>query len=59
MCATMPGDNQLIFKVIYDTTLGVGILRIYAYTYIYILVFGFQDRVSLCSSGCPGTESVD
>jgi hypothetical protein len=23
------------------------------------LVFFFQDRVSLCSSGCPGTHSVD
>jgi hypothetical protein len=21
--------------------------------------FGFQDRVSLCSPGCPGTHSVD
>jgi hypothetical protein len=27
------------------------------YIYIYILVF--QDRVSLCSPGCPGTNSVD
>jgi hypothetical protein len=25
----------------------------------WFLVFGFQDRVSLYSSGCPGTHSVD
>ena len=23
----------------------------------YVLIF--QDRVSLCNSGCPGTQSVD
>ena len=28
---------------------------------VVVVVFGFvfQDRVSLCSSGCPGTHSVD
>jgi hypothetical protein len=30
-------------------------------TYIKFIFyfFGFQDRVSLCSPGCPGTHSVD
>jgi hypothetical protein len=27
--------------------------------YVLILIFFFQDRVSLCSPGCPGTHSVD
>jgi hypothetical protein len=26
---------------------------------IYILFFVFQDRVSLCSLGCPGTHTID
>jgi hypothetical protein len=25
----------------------------------FVLILGFQDRVSLCSPGCPGTHSVD
>jgi hypothetical protein len=32
-------------------------LFIYFYLFIYFLVF--QDRVPLCSCGCPGTHSVD
>jgi hypothetical protein len=26
---------------------------------IYLFIGFFQDRVSLCSPGCPGTHSVD
>jgi hypothetical protein len=26
---------------------------------IFFKLFFFRDRVSLCSSGCPGTHSVD
>jgi hypothetical protein len=26
---------------------------------LFFFVFVFRDRVSLCSSGCPGTYSVD
>jgi hypothetical protein len=26
---------------------------------IYIMLFFFQDRVSMCSPGCPGIHSVD
>jgi hypothetical protein len=26
---------------------------------LFFCLFGFQDRVSLCSPGCPGTHSVD
>jgi hypothetical protein len=40
--------------------------RVKTYTYLFfclfVLGFGFlvfQDRVSLCSPGCPGTHSVD
>ena len=25
----------------------------------FVLAFVFQDRISLCSPGCPGTHSVD
>jgi hypothetical protein len=25
----------------------------------FYFIFDFQNRVSLCSSGCPGTQSVD
>jgi hypothetical protein len=39
---------------------------VYVYIYIYMYVYQsfffflvFRDRVSLCSSGCPGTHSVD
>jgi hypothetical protein len=27
--------------------------------FCFVLFFVFQDRVSLCSPGCPGTHSVD
>jgi hypothetical protein len=27
--------------------------------FLFCFVFVFQDRVSLCSSGCPGTHFVD
>jgi hypothetical protein len=27
--------------------------------FVCLFVFVFQDRVSLCSPGCPGTHSVD
>jgi hypothetical protein len=27
--------------------------------FVVVLVLVFQDRVSLCSPGCPGTHSVD
>jgi hypothetical protein len=27
--------------------------------YLFIYLFVFQDGVSLCSPGCPGTHSVD
>jgi hypothetical protein len=28
------------------------------FVFVFVVVV-FQDRVSLCSSGCPGTHSVD
>jgi hypothetical protein len=32
----------------------------YGYGFLFVcLFFVFQDRVSLCSPGCPGTHSVD
>ena len=27
--------------------------------FLFVCLFAFQDRVFLCSSGCPGTHSVD
>jgi hypothetical protein len=27
--------------------------------FIYLFIYLFGDRVSLCSPGCPGTRSVD
>jgi hypothetical protein len=32
---------------------------VYVYSFCLFFVFVFRDRVSLCSSGCPGTHSVD
>ena len=29
------------------------------FVFFVFVVVVFQDRVSLCSSGCPGTHSVD
>jgi hypothetical protein len=29
------------------------------YIVIYLFIYLFLDRVSLCSLGCPGTHSVD
>jgi hypothetical protein len=29
------------------------------FLFLFLFVFVFQDRVSLCSPGCPGTHSVD
>jgi hypothetical protein len=29
------------------------------FLFVFCLFFFFQDKVSLCSSGCPGTHSVD
>jgi hypothetical protein len=35
-------------------------LKVFIYLFIYLFIFiYFQDRVSLNSSGCPGTHSVD
>jgi hypothetical protein len=31
----------------------------YLFIYLFIYLLVFQDRVSLCSSGCPGTHSVN
>jgi hypothetical protein len=30
-----------------------------AFSIFVLFCFVFQDRVSLCSPGCPGTQSVD
>jgi hypothetical protein len=32
---------------------------LFVYLFIYLFMLVFQDRVSLCSPGCPGTHSVD
>jgi olfactory receptor len=32
---------------------------LFLFCFVFIVVFFFQDRVSLCSLGCPGTHSVD
>jgi hypothetical protein len=29
------------------------------FCFVFVFVFVFGDRVSLCSSGCPGTHFVD
>ena len=34
-------------------------ILIYFYLFIYLLILVSQDRVSLCSSGSPGTRPVD
>jgi hypothetical protein len=34
-------------------------LFIYLFIFVFVFVFVFRDRVSLCSSGCPGTHFVD
>jgi hypothetical protein len=36
--------------------LAIFILFIYLFIYLFLV---FQDRVSLCIPGCPGTHSVD
>jgi hypothetical protein len=28
-------------------------------SFLFVCLFVFQDRVSLCGPGCPGTHSVD
>jgi hypothetical protein len=36
------------------------IISMYVCMYVCMYLFGFSgDRVSLCSPGCPGTNSVD
>jgi hypothetical protein len=31
----------------------------FIYLFLYLFILGFRDRVSLYSSGCPGTRFVD
>jgi hypothetical protein len=38
---------------------GTQIVRIDSSTFFFFFFFGFSDRVSLYSSGCPGTHFVD
>jgi hypothetical protein len=48
-----------------DTALGFGGLMLSGlqtlvfFVCLFLFLFFFRDRVSLCSSGCPGTHSVD
>jgi len=34
------------------------LVRLFVHLFVVVFLF-FQDRVSLCSLGCPGTHSVD
>jgi hypothetical protein len=34
-------------------------LRFFGFVFCFFVLFCFQDRVSLCSPGCPGTHFVD
>jgi hypothetical protein len=34
-------------------------LWVFCFLFIFVFVFVLQDRVSLCSPGCPGTHFVD
>ena len=34
-------------------------LPVFSYLSVLVFVFLFQDRVSFCNPGCPGTRSVD
>jgi hypothetical protein len=38
----------------------VGKVNLFSPSFLFVLFcFVFQDRVSLCSPGCPGTHSVE
>jgi hypothetical protein len=34
-------------------------LKYYSFVCLFVCLFVFRDRVSLCSPGCPGTQFVD
>ena len=36
----------------------LGTLKVVLFSFVFSFFF-FQDKVSLCSPGCPGTHSVD
>jgi hypothetical protein len=57
-----------IYHVAWNTSLGKGMAITLSHFALHLSVFDgsfcfcfwfFQDRVSLCSPGCPGTHSVD
>jgi hypothetical protein len=59
---TKPRNQPLTKQHHMSTTIGnlsFSFLSFFLFLFYFILFFFFRDRVSLCSSGCPGTHSVD
>jgi hypothetical protein len=58
-----PGQQEFLYSVVlpwaYEFPVVGGSYRDYHFIYLFIYFLVFRDRVSLCSPGCPGTNSVD
>jgi hypothetical protein len=48
-----------VLSIIHHARLLVFKLYLFIYLFVCLFVLFFRDRVSLYSSGCPGTHSVD
>jgi hypothetical protein len=51
---TLPSNASSFLLVLF-----FGLFVWFIFLFCFVLVLVFQDRVSLCSPGCPGTHSVD
>jgi hypothetical protein len=53
-------QKQMTGKYIFSLFSHTSTINIwYFFLCLFVCLFVFQDRVSLCSLGCPGTHSVD
>ena len=51
--------NHNLFFLVYPNNCSLSTSQYKALSFLFVCFCFFQDRVSLCSSGCPATHSVD
>jgi hypothetical protein len=60
LCMWKPEVNSWCCPQVLSTlVIEMGFLLLLFVLFLFGLVLVFRDRVSLCSPGCPGTQSVD
>ena len=59
MCDVYVCANVYVVGVCHACVLYMYVGRLFLFFVFWVFCFVFQDRVSLCSPGCPGTHFVD